>query len=551
MEKTKAHRAALIYLNQYKFSVIPLKPQKGKGAYIKWAEFQKRLPTEKEIDYWFTLWDDAMVGAVTGEISNLAVVDFDLYKMTPDQKEQALALIPENLHVPIVTTPRGGQHYIFSYRDSQSDLRVCQDIFPAVDFQGAGGVTPLPPSGNGAGNYVWQEGCSIKDTAIPSLPPAIIEAVKKCSFKPAADRKPIDPDGLMTSEGSRDQDFFHVANCMVRGGLEPEYCHRVLQIVAEKANQGAKEAYTEAQVKDKIKSALQRAERRERNTSGELKDWIDLQGPGFWSLSQSFRDLSMAHKEDKQICYVTVRQMVNDSILERGDRSGIFRKVEKIKDFVNIADTPDLTFLDLKWPLKCEDLIKISPKSITIIAGETESGKSAFCSSFTNLNMDKHEIFYFSSEMTASRFKNRVDKSGRNIKEWSKVKFTDEIRTNFQDIIQPDGINIIDYLELDSEKLYNSANIIRSIFEKLNTGIAIIAMQKKEGMKWAYGQYLTLSRTDAGNIASIEKGKNWRSDMVNPVGFKRKFLLVKGIEFLPEKNYPNWVRKFVAPQSEY
>jgi len=55
---------------------IPMKPH-DKRPLIKWAEFQDRAPTLAELTQWWTQHPEAWVGIITGQGSNLVVVDVD------------------------------------------------------------------------------------------------------------------------------------------------------------------------------------------------------------------------------------------------------------------------------------------------------------------------------------------------------------------------------------------------------------------------------------------------------------------------------------------
>ena len=63
--------------------------------------------------------------------------------------------------------------------------------------------------------------------------------------------------------------------------------------------------------------------------------------------------------------------------------------------------------------------------------------------------------------------------------------------TAFQDVIMPDGFNIIDYLRVKSEAMYAIQDDILAIMEKLSSGIALIALQKPPGRDLAYGGMFT------------------------------------------------------------
>lgn len=560
--------AALIYLNNYKFSIIPLNPQKNKGAFIKWAPYQKKLPTQEEVKYWFTLWPDALIGAVTGNISDLCCVDFDLYKMTEQEKEDAEALIPESMTIPTIETPRNGKHFLFSYKDAGHELRVCQDILTGVDFQGEGGVTILPPSSNGKGEYRWIS--TLKDTPLTTLPSSLINNIlnnnKRLLVKgineavPYESLRTLKNLNLFSQEGTRDKVFFHAANCMIKGGLEPAYCYEVLETILEKANIECKEKYTKEEIQRKILSALDRVEQRKRNLSDDIKTWITLNDLNF-SLKDLKTDLKILNSKEANILYVTINSLCEQGVIEKeGKIPGIYRKKQNEVKFVDISSAEDLTYLDLKWPIKIEEYVRISPKSVSIVAGDTEAGKSAFLSNFAHLNMEKHKILYFSSEMTANRFKERVKNLERPIKDWSRLFFTNDKISDFHDSIEPNAINIIDYLELDPGRVYDVATYIKKIFDRLNNGIAIIALQKKRGESLAYGRdwtmqksefYITLSVIERENIAKIEKAKNWAVKMANPVGLKKKFLLVDGIKFFPNKSRPDWYRGEGNKEEDY
>ena len=63
--------------------------------------------------------------------------------------------------------------------------------------------------------------------------------------------------------------------------------------------------------------------------------------------------------------------------------------------------------------------------------------------------------------------------------------------------------------------------------------------------------YLSLSITDEGNLAKIEKGKNWANKRANPVGYKKKFLLVDGIKFFPDHQRPDWFKGKGDKEEDY
>ena len=107
-------------------------------------------------------------------------------------------------------------------------------------------------------------------------------------------------------------------------------------------------------------------------------------------------------------------------------------------------------------------------------------GKTTFCLGFMLENMDKYHCLYMSNEFGGEEFRARMDGY-----EWADLYKSDgtpkfeavQRYDNYQDIIQPDAINIIDYLD-PGENAYLIGDQIDSIKRKLNKGIALIAIQK-------------------------------------------------------------------------
>ncbi|MBR4742130.1 MAG: hypothetical protein IK079_04450, partial [Desulfovibrio sp.] len=70
--------------------------------------------------------------------------------------------------------------------------------------------------------------------------------------------------------------------------------------------------------------------------------------------------------------------------------------------------------------------------------------------------------------------------------EWNTHIVFKQCNQNFHQAIDPDNINVIDFLEVH-EKCYKVAGSISEIFEKLNKGICLIATQKKTGEIYGRG----------------------------------------------------------------
>jgi KaiC/GvpD/RAD55 family RecA-like ATPase len=120
---------ALKYLKNGK-SIFPV--GKNKKPLVKWDEYQRRLATIEEVENWWDTYPDANIGLVTGKISNLTVVDFDLG--SEDYKK-----FPETL---TIKTGSGGFHLYYQYYPMGNRA----GILPHIDIRGDGGYVVAYPS---------------------------------------------------------------------------------------------------------------------------------------------------------------------------------------------------------------------------------------------------------------------------------------------------------------------------------------------------------------------------------------------------------------------
>jgi len=118
---------------------------------------------------------------------------------------------------------------------------------------------------------------------------------------------------------------------------------------------------------------------------------------------------------------------------------------------------------------------------------------SAFCLNLVAMNQNIYidmlesfaPIYYFSSEMLAPEFKVRlqgfreIPKDDWNFKPIHRTE-------NFEDVIQPDAINIIDFLEIH-DKFWLIGQAITNIWKRLDKGIAIVCVQKADGQEHGRG----------------------------------------------------------------
>jgi len=524
---------ALEYRNQFNFSVIPV--GNDKRPLIKWETYQSEKSTPEEIREWYTKWPDANIGIVTGPISNLAVIDVD----TEEGIHAIEEYLPDSVAIPTVNTPKGGRHHYF--RCPEPPLANNARTIPGCDLRCNGGYIVAPPSANGTGKaYEWIIGINAMED-IPVLPEAYIEKVTEASGRTVfnnnslyskCDKQQIA--GQMFTEGRRDEDLFHIANQLAKAKTPENEILQVIEILAKNCTP----PYPEKDIPAKIESALNRVHRQERSLTQEVKEWISVTN-GYFSVTDCYNELQVVTKCDKANVRQILLRLAKDSEIERHTaKNGLYRKINTSAEEIDFLHAPT-GCVNLKWPFEIEQYVKILPKNIIIVAGVPNSGKTAFLLNLVEMNMNAHNIFYFSSEMGDIELRDRLSKFERPLDSW---KFRPmERSSDFADVIRPNDINVIDFLEIHDD-FWKVGGMIKGIYDKLDNGIAVIAIQKDPHKEYGAGATRSLEKarlylTMDSHRIKIVKGKNWATQGVNPNGLVLNFKLANGCVFMLEQNW--------------
>lgn len=510
--------SALDYNELYGFSVIPCNKQKK--PLIKWQEYQQSSPSTDQITEWWDKWPDANIGIVTGKISNLAVVDID----DAEGFEEIQKYIPGSIPCPKVESPRKGQHWYFSYPDC--DLRLNARLIPGCDLRAEGGYIVAPPSIMPNGAYKWL--ADIKNTPLPKLPQNYIDRVLSSSVPNLSSEfvTSRQVSSKLFTPGRRDNDLFHIAHYLVKSGLPTDEVLQVLRILGEYCQ------FPSDEVEIKVKSAMERADKKDRNLSHEIREWV-LSSSGVFVSSEVARSLHLSSRDDTKHLSKVLSRLTTENVIEKsGNKNGVFRRVEQEIEVIDWMNAPEEEY-PLIMPLGIEEHVKIMPKNLIVVAGAPDSGKTAFLLNIVASNMNKYNIYYYSSEMSEQEMKLRLSKFNMPLSSWKFNAF--DRSSNFEDVIRPDDLNIIDFLELHDE-FWKVGETLKKIYSKLNKGIAIIAIQKKFGARFGKGGDVTMEKPrlylsmEQGQII-IEKGKNWRVPTNNPNGLACRYKLIQGAAF--------------------
>ena len=555
MSEAQMLKSALWYCKEMNFSVIPVSEKKT--PLIKWQQYQTEKPTIEQVQEWWSgKFKGANIGIVTGAISNLTVIDID-----SNQGREALEEItPEALLTPTATTPGGGEHRYFRY---QEGITNAVKFLSDCDARSEGGYIIAPPSSNGRGHYAWVKGLSIVDTEIAFLPEAYKHALNisnsiytiDYSSEQNKTQQPITNHNRLFREGNRDHHIFHLANSLIKGGMPTEEIQQYLMFIGSRCNP----PFPEKEIYTKIQSAIKRAEVSAKGLTESVRDLIK-EHEGNITITNTLQWLTNHNNpQERQKIQVIMGRMVKEGLLKKtGKRAGEYRIISKeheVQDWKNAS----IESVNLVLPLGMHEAIRIVPGSILMFSGVTNTGKTSFGMNIARWNC-KERVTYLTSEIEQDEFKGRVANYCRehneSMDDWNVeliAKFTPGV---LPDLINPDGLNIIDYLEPPAGDFTQIGPLITDIHHSLKTGIAVIAIQKKTGDEYgAGGQYIrnkahlfcTLDQMEFPVCRlKITKCKAPKHGYRNPVGLDVEYQIdfKDGLTIIPfgKLNFSRWDR---------
>lgn len=288
--------------------------------------------------------------------------------------------------------------------------------------------------------------------------------------------------------------------------------------------------------------------------SSRIREWV-YQSSGEFSVSKIYADLGAKDPKQKGLVRAVVHKLLTDEIIVRsGKEEGHYRKVDKALeevDLMSVVPEP----MNLYLPLALDNWVKIYPKSVIVVAGSGNRGKTALAHDFIKHNMDNYEIHLFFSEGGVESLRDRLAAhQDKMIGEW---RFKAYPRTaNFEDAIFADAINVIDYM-LVPDEFWKVGAYLDNVYRKLNKGIAYVNIQKDSKAEVGRGGefglerpqlYVTLS-PDSEHVAAdgpdsvqhcvakILKAKAWKRKGANPDGKMMQFQIEDGWKIL---HYADW-----------
>lgn len=535
-------KAALGYLGRG-YSVIPV--ARSKKPIIPWDEYQTRRPRAEEVQAWWEKWPDANVGIVTGKISGLTVIDCD----SKQGIDSVARVAGEHFVSPTVETSRGVQYYCRFDPAAVNRHTVMED----VDIRSEGGFVVAPPSVHASGRvYAWIEPFTLDTVPLPFVPATLLGGQSASTAGPALVKR----EGAITNafaKGKRHDSILHVLRCSADGGLELDWLMGLGRRLAESCDP----PYPAKQLAEEVKGMVDWVTKKDRNISQEIREWV-MTTTGSFSTTECYRLLQLVTRESQRTAIVALMRLREEGIIEKfGVKNGVFRRVERDVTRMDWQGAEVTTF-EIDWPLLIGTFFQTYPKNLCVFAGYKDTGKTALALDIIKRNMARHAVRYMNNEMSPEELKMRLlQHQDLSIDDWKFEAI--ERGDDYESVIDPNGLNIIDYIE-PGEEVYKIGTTLRRIHEKLEKGIAVIMLQKKRRQvlktgaaagELGYGAEFTLLRPrlyitlDPG-VARVVSAKNRMPGVEHsPVGKIMPYKIVGGWKLVPGAT--EWHHEIAGP----
>ncbi|MBW2065019.1 MAG: hypothetical protein JRJ03_08805 [Deltaproteobacteria bacterium] len=172
-------------------------------------------------------------------------------------------------------------------------------------------------------------------------------------------------------------------------------------------------------------------------------DYVD----GTFRLRDVYDALGAKTTEEKAAIRRALSREKQAGSIESTSTYGVWRKVDQCLEFVDLSVTGNdaQKHFSVELPLGLGNLLKVYPGDLIIVAGRTNAGKSSMALEFALKNLGNRPVTYLSSELTPEQVQERARLDGIALESLKGLKFAMRYE-NFQDVVSPEGIFIIDYL---------------------------------------------------------------------------------------------------------
>ena len=257
-------------------------------------------------------------------------------------------------------------------------------------------------------------------------------------------------------------------------------------------------------------------------TKRDIWEELDI---GSSANKDNLRKILQRLRESKLIAYVN-------------GRHGTYRLLDTELEQMSLTRANPKNVLPIKWPFELERYVKIFRKNVAVLFGSKDAGKTSFILNLMRNNMGRFPIRYLNTDMGEEELRVRVERfEDTTIEQWDKNVEMYEKSIILPEHINPNAINIVDFLEIHDE-FYKIGKPIRDWAAMLNDGILVVAVQKNPGAELPLGKGRSLEKAklavnlDPGKITLVV-AKNWQEGITSsPKGKMWSYKLIGGAKIV-------------------
>lgn len=292
-------------------------------------------------------------------------------------------------------------------------------------------------------------------------------------------------------------------------------------------------------------------ERTSRKVYSLVDEYLLLHKGESFTLDRICRDLEISERENRKLVAIKLNYeiSVKDPVVykDSSNKETVYRYIDKTLTLLNDwVDVKEIRNVSLAWPsgadgseLGFENFIDIPEKSLVLIAGVTNTGKSVMLRNILWRNMHNYHFDYYTSETSREDFADYASRMPwANPLNGNGQPVFDLIQRykDFHEVIDPNAVSLIDWLNL-GDKFYQIGEKLGQIKAVLDqgTGVCFVAIQKNAanelGMGGMWGEHLaSVYITLDFERLTVKKAKKWHD--YNPNGRSWGFTIVdRGVHF--------------------
>jgi hypothetical protein len=210
--------------------------------------------------------------------------------------------------------------------------------------------------------------------------------------------------------------------------------------------------------------------------------------------------LDIKTKEQRKYVCIELSRKVTQKILEKVStpRANYYKTIDNTLIEIPWYNITTNNIIPLRFPCSHQDgsefpfekHLVVSSGDLVVFSGVSNMGKTALAQNLLFENMDKFPCRMMVNEYNPGKFFRRISKmnwatpmKADNTPKFSLVERHDD----WQYAIEPDWINIIDWIDLGDREFWKIGTVMGDIQRKLNKGIAVICIQKNESKELGIG----------------------------------------------------------------